>query len=237
MRLLLYIAILLTLTSCSGSSDKDEGTQRYYQFLKQITPSGEFIIYKYARYGELAFSSDISSTELFPANERFREGEGKKIRGTISHWINKDTLLVYDFKSDLQQPKDTLPISIRYSDMGDFIIKTVQYKTNSGGTNTFLFDSVWTDSETISIRFYSNPKKRDVRTFPLGSVCIQSTSDSILLIEVFGGVSKSMDFVYNNPDGTTSKNLPHVSTTYYKYAPVRKISPVRLNKQKIFWEE
>ncbi len=118
-KILLISTFLFLLTSCDNQVEKYE----YYKFRKQITPSGKYVIYDYARYGSMAFSSDISSTELFSSDKNFEEGKGVKIQGSISHWIDNDTLLVYDFKSELNQPKDTLPIKTTYSKIGDFTLK------------------------------------------------------------------------------------------------------------------
>src|SRR5688500_10809485 len=100
--------ILIGLIFDSCISEQQEKFE-YYRFRKQLTPSGKYIIYDYARFGSMAFSSDILGTEVFEANESFDEGEGELLNGSISEWISDDTLLVYNFRSDLNQPKDTLP--------------------------------------------------------------------------------------------------------------------------------
>lgn len=226
--------IVLAFSSCFENKQEKVG---YYKFKRQITPSGKFAIYDYARYGAMAFSSDIGSTELFPIDEEFKEGKGQKIEGEISHWINDDTLLVYDFRSELKKPLDTFPIDVTHKPLGDFFIKTIFYKSNFGGVNRYDFDSVWTNNKNIYIRFFSGSKKKNVRIFPLGSVTIKSNSDSIKTIEIFGELEKNMHFTYKNPDGTLSKNLPGIGTTNYEYTPTKKISPMNLNKTKIFYEE
>lgn len=162
-------------------------------------PSGKFAIYKYARYGNMAFSSDISRNEIMPITEGFKKGKGKYIDGTISHWITNDTLLVYDFKSELKQPKDTLPIKTTYTQTVDFTIKKINYKTNSTGRNRYTFDSIWTKNDQIYIRFNYSDTKKNVRSFPLGAVSITTKADTIQLAEIFGGLSKRMNFVYKNP--------------------------------------
>ena len=233
-RIAFLLLIILTLSSCF--ENKEEKVE-YYKFQKQITPSGKFAIYDYGRYGAMAFSSDIVGKELFQIDKEFKEGKGQKIYGAISHWINDDTLLVYDFRSELEQPLDTFPINITYRNLGDFVLKTVNYKSNSGGMNRYEFDSVWTNANSIYLRFFSNSKKKNVRSFPLGSVSIKTNSDSIRSIEIFGELTKHMNFLFKNPDGTLSKNLPGIGTTYYEYTPTKKISPKDLNKEKIFYEK
>lgn len=220
-RILPVIFTVFLFYACSQKSEKHE----YYKFSKQITPSGKYIIYDYARYGAAASNSDTYSTELFPIDKEFEEGKGKIIQGVISHWVNNDTLLVYDFKSGLLQPKDTLPIKTSYKNIGDFIVKSINYKTNSGGTNRYTFDSVWTSNERIYVKFNSGKKKTNTRSFPLGSVSIKTTFDSIESIELFGELSKNMHFTFKNPDGTFSNNLPGISTTYYEYTPTKKYLP------------
>jgi hypothetical protein len=185
----------------------------------------------------MSFSSDIGATELFPTDKEFEEGKGQKIDGTISHWINDDTLLVYDFRSELKQPIDTFPINIKYRNLGDFVVKTINYKSNFGGINRYKFDSVWTNANYIYLRFFSTPKKKNVRSFPLGSVSIKTNSDSIKSIEIFGELTKNMNFIFKNLDGTFSKNLPGIGTTDYEYTPTKKISPMNLNKTKIFYHK
>ena len=202
-----------------------------------MTPSGKFVIYEYARYGAMAFSSDKIGKEIFPITEEFKEGNGQIISGTISHWINNDTLLIYDFKSDLKQPKDTFPIKITYKKAGDFIIKSINYKTNSGGVNRYKCDSVWTKNDRIYIKINSNEVNKNIHDFPLGSVSIKTKSDTIQSIDIFGGVSKHMNFVYKNNDGTFSNNLPSVGRSNYKYTPTKKISIKDLNERKIFYEK
>ena len=51
------------------------------------------------------------------------------------------------------------------------------------------------------------------------------------------GLTKNMDFVYKNFDGTFTRGLPEVGTTLCDLTPTKKISPKGLNKRKIFWEE
>ena len=232
-RILLITTLLILLNSCDEKVEKHE----YYKFRKQITPSGKYVIYDYARYGSMAFSSDISSTELYSIDKNFEEGKGVIIQGAISHWLNNDTLLVYDFKSELKQPKDTFPIITTYKNIGDFTVKSINYKTNFGGTNRYAFDSVWTKNDKIYVRFIYSETRKNTRSFPLGSVSIKANNDSIELIEIFGELSKNMHFTYKNTDGTFSKNLPGIGSTYYEYTPTKKISPKNLSKKKIFWEE
>lgn len=202
-----------------------------------MSPSGKYVIYDYARYGPMAFSSDITGTELFEIDQKFVEGEGEKISGAISEWISNDTLLVFNFKSDLKQPKDTLPIKTEYSRLGDFVVKTLFYKSNSGGRDIYDFDSVATSSDSIFVRVLLNNKEKKVLGFPLGGTSIKTKSDSLVHIEIDGRLNKSMSFVYKNPDGTFTTGLPEVGTTWYDLTPVKNISPTGLTKRKIFWEE
>ena len=230
-----YIMLIITFflfESCSENNEKKE----YLKFSKQITPSGKYIIYKYTSAGSMAFSSDNSRTEVFQINDKFEDGTGVEIKGEICEWISNDTLLVYNFNSKLKQPKDTFPIKTEYKKVGDFTVKTLFFMTNSSGANNYTFDSVWTSENNISIKFNSTPTRQNVRVFPLGSVRITTNSDSIKFIEIFEGISKSMNFTYLNKDGTTSRGLPNIGTTWFRYTPTKKISPLKLNTKKIFWE-
>jgi hypothetical protein len=231
--IVLAITILL-LGSCAEQVEK----YKYYRFCKQITPSGKYIIYDYARYGSMAFSSDISGTELFKIDDKFAEGEGEEIDGAISEWLSNDTLLVFNFKSNLEQPKDTFPIKIEYSNLGDFVVKTIYYKTNAGYRSISYFDSVETTNDSIFIHLVTTDNKENqILSFPLGSTTIKTKSDSITHIEISTRLNKNMNFVYKNKDGTFTNGLPEIGTTWYDLTPTKKISRKGLDKRKIFWEE
>lgn len=230
---IMTILFLFLLNSCEEGKEKYE----YYKFRKQITPSGKYIIYDYARYGAMAFSSDISGTVVFKANEIFEEGKGQQIDGAICAWLSNDTLLVYNFKSNLEQPKDTFPIKIEIRKLGDFIVKTVFMKANSGGRDSYDFDSIRITNNSIFIRIVENKKRKYFLKFPLGATTIKTKGDSITHIEVSTILNKNMDFVYKNTDGTFSTGLAEVGTTEYDLTPIKKISANGLYKRKIFWEE
>jgi hypothetical protein len=233
-KVITLILIGLLFISCDNEKKSDF---EYYQFRRQLTPSGKYVIYDYARYGPMSFSSDILGMEVFQVDESFEEGEGESIIGSISEWISDDTLLVYNFKSDLKQPMDTLPIRVEHHKMGDFIVKSVFYKSNSGGRNILDFDSVSTNNDFITIRTVSKSGEREFISFPLGGTTIRVKSDSIEHIEISTRLYKSMDFVYKNADGTYSTNLPHVGTTWYDLTPIKKISPSMIQEKKVFWEK
>jgi len=233
LRLFPLFLIGLLFYSCGGEKEKFE----YYRFGKQVTPSGKYVIYDYARYGSMAFSSDISATEVFSIGETFAEGEGIRIDGAITEWISDDTLLIFSFRSDLQQPKDTLPIKTEHYNVGDFTVKSVNYKSNSGSRVISDFDSVSTTKDSIWIRLVSEEKERRIISFPFGGTYIKVKSDTINHIEVSTRLHKSMDFVYKNPDGTFTSDLPHVGTTWYDLTPIKKISPSSLQEKKVFWEK
>ncbi|MCJ8166161.1 hypothetical protein MKJ04_15040 [Pontibacter sp. E15-1] len=227
LRILSLFIVALLFCSCE-QNEKVE----YYRFGKQITPSGKYVIYDYARY-----DPDILGTEVFKVNEEFEEGEGVSIDGAISEWISDDTLLIYNFKSDLEQPKDTLPIDTKFEKVGDFIVETVYYKSNSGSRAIYDFDSVATTNDSIIIRTVSSNGEQKILIFPLGATTIKIDSDSIKHITISTRLSKSMNFVYKNPDGSFTSGLPKVGTTWYDLTPIKKISPKGLNTKKIFWEE
>lgn len=227
------IVILFIVYACGN---KQSSQYEYYRFGRQVTPSGKYVIYEYARYGPMAFSSDILDTELFRIDEKFEERKGIAINGAISEWLSDDTLLIYNFKSDLKQPKDTLPIKTEYKKLGDFIIKTVYYKTNSGGRAIYDFDSVATTRDSIYIWTDAKEKKSQILRFPLGATTIKFKGDSIIHISINTRLIKNMHFVYKNPDGTFTTGLPEIGTYWYDLTPTKRISPKRLNERKIFWD-
>ena len=229
-----FYIILLSIIVLSSCGEKEKFD--YYRFSKQITPSGKYVIYDYARFGPMAFSSDILGTEIFKVGEVFEEGHGKVINGVISEWLSDDTLLVYNFKSNLDQPKDTFPIKTEFSKLGDFIVKTDYYKSNSGGRAIYNIDSIATTNDSIFIRTISEKKDKNILRFPLGAVNISVKSDSIVHVRIDSRLNKNMSFVYKNPDGSFSTGLPEVGTTWYDLTPITKISPRGLNERKIFWE-
>lgn len=229
-----YLFALLLITSC----ESEQETYKYNQFRKQITPSGKYVIYDYSRYGSMAFSSDIAGTELFDIKDKFEEGKGLKINGAISEWISDDTLLVFNFKSNQDQPKDTFPVKVEYEKVGDFNIKTIYYgAANFGGRNIYEFDSVRTSNDLIYLRLVGNKKRKRTITFPLGATTIKTKGDTIVHIEVATRLSKNMDFVYKNKDGSMTTGLPGIGTTDYDLTPTKTILKKGLNPNKIFWEE
>ncbi len=228
--------LLLTITFAINSCKNKEQKKIYNRLAKQITPSGKYIIYDYLRSAG-AFGSDISGREVFAIEEEFIEGKGQKINGHVAEWLNNDTVLVYNLNAYSGQPVDTLPTKIEFSKIGDFTVKTLSYKTNHGGGNDYSFDSVWTTENEIAIKFYSNSKKRNTRIFPLGSVRITTSSDTIKSIEILERISKSMNFRYLNKDGIEFISLPSIGTTWYTYKPTKTILKTHLSKKKIFWVE
>jgi len=235
MKKLYYLFSILLIVSCDNQSEKQ--LYNYYKFKRQLSPSGKFVIYDYARYGAMSFSSDISGTEVFDINDKFEEGKGQKINGAISEWITDDTLLVYSFKSNIDQPKDTFPVKTEHYKVGDFNIKLIYYgAANFGGRNSFEFDSVKIYNNSIWLRLVDNKKIKRTNSFPLGAVTIKTKEDTIIHIEVDNRLSKYMDFVYKNKDGSISTGLPGIGTTVYDFTPTKTILKQGLNTKKIFWE-
>lgn len=234
-RSLLMLTFICLFVSCSDSEPVEK--YEYFKFRKQITPSGKYVIYDYARYGPMAFSSDIYGTELFKVGEKFVEGKGKKINGELSEWLSNDTILIYNFKSDLKQPKDTLPINTTHYRLGDFVVKEIFYKSNASGADTYKFDSVSTTNDSVFLQVVSKKDKRQILRFPLGGTTIQTKSNSITKIEVAGRIYKGIDFVYKNEDGSFSTGLPEIGNTWIEFTPTKQISPKPLKRTKIFWAE
>ena len=228
-----FIILILFASSCVPN----ENELKYNEFAIQKSPNGNYNIIKYRRSGAMAFSSDIIGTELFEVNKEFKEGKGRRINGIVSEWISNDTLLVYNFNTNLDQPKDTFPIKTQIDKFNDLVIKTEYYRPNSWGGNTYSFDSIWTNNHGVSIKFKYTDTKFNVRTYPYGAVTITSKDKIIESVEAFAGIRKSMNFVYKNPDGTFSTNLPGIGLTTNNYKPIRKIDIRELEKSKIFYQE
>ena len=231
-RIIIIVIILFTACYCENKQIK----QQYYRFGKQITPSGKYVIYDYARFGTMAWSSDILGTELFRIDEKFREGQGIRLGGTISEWLSNDTLLVYNFDSELKQPKDTLPIKTDFKEIGDFIVKIVYYKANSWTTVCRNFDSVTTTNDSIFVKTVFENGEIEVLRFPLGATTIKSISDSITHITIHTRLRKKMNFSLKNPDGTFTEGLTSVGTIGYDLKPKKRISAEGFTERKIFWD-
>ena len=232
-RILLLVFIAVFVGSCENEHREE---YEYYKFHRQVSPSGQYVIYDYARFGPMAFSSDIAGTEVFRIEEEFAEGKGKNINGSISEWLSNDTLLVYNFKSDLERPKDTLPIKTDFRELGDFTVKTVYYKMNSGGRTILKIDSVGTTNDSIFIRTVSQNESGKFLKFPLGGISVKTKADSVVLITIQNRLTKNMSFVYKNPDGSFTSGLPGIGTTNYELTPTKNISPKEISQKKIFWE-
>ena len=231
------VVLLILVLFCGACDGEKVESYDYYKFSKQITPSGRYAIYDYARYGPMAFSSDISGTELFEIDEEFEEGKGKRINGAVSEWISNDTLLTYRFKSGPDQPKDTLPIKTEFSQLGDFIVKTIYYdRTNFGHRVIEKFDSVSTTNDSIFIRTISDKGVHKFLMFPLGATTIKTKSNSVVHVAVHTRLTKNMHFTCKNPDGSYKRGLPGIGTVWYDLTPSKKISPKELNEKKIYWE-
>lgn len=144
--------------------------------------------------------------------------------------------LVYNFKSKLNQPKDTFPIKTEFTKLGDFTVKTIYYKANSGGRIIRDFDSIQTTTDSIFIRTFLDNGKSQTLRFPLGGTTIKSTIDSIIHISVDTRLTKNMSFILTNSDGTIQSGLPGIGTICYDLTPRKKISPKDFSERKIFWE-
>jgi hypothetical protein len=215
--IVLSIFIILLFGACANEQVEE---YEYFKFARQVTPSGKYVIYDYARNEAMAFNSDIYRKELFKIGEEFKEGKGLYINSSISEWLSDDTLLVYNFSSDSKQPKDTLPIKTKISPLGDFIIKTVFYQSNSAVGINYEFDSVATTADSI---LFWMTKDNDIKIlrFPLGATTIQSKSNSITHISIDNQLTKNMDFVYKNADGTFTRGLPGIGITSYNLKPTK----------------
>ncbi|NRA92900.1 MAG: hypothetical protein HRU26_09510 [Psychroserpens sp.] len=223
----------LVIFSCH--SEKERRTN-YSKFAKQITPNGKYVIYEYSRFGSKPFNSEISKTEVFPAVQKFVEGQGTDIKGSIGEWLSEDTLLVYNFKSETKRSKHNSPVKTEYQTIGALTIKTVHYKTNSGVRSFKYFDAVRTTDDSIFVQIVEGQHKRRTLSFPLGGTTIKANSDSIFHISVKSRVSRNMDFVYKNTESSESHRNPDVRNTWYDLTPTRRINPAALHQNKIFWE-
>ena len=146
-RFVCTIAVLLLLLSCQENVEQSE----YYKFNRQLSPDKKYYIYEYARYGPMAFSSDISGTRIMSIAEKFSEDAGEDLSAQIGAWISKDTLLLYDdFESGWAS--DTLPIGIKYDKFENIVLKRVSYKSIGGGRAPYTFwgGRVFADNRSLS---------------------------------------------------------------------------------------
>lgn len=217
--LFLLIILIVSISSCIDQNKNEQ--YDYYHLTRQITPNERYYLYDYARYGAMAFSSDISGTELFNMNQSFNEGEGIRIPGIIGGWISKDTLLVYDFKSNLEQPQDTLPIKIEYQKIKDIVLKIENYKLNSAGRSPFKFDSL--SICTNSIKIFGIGKNKLNKIFRLGSVVARGKGDTLSRIDI-AVLEKDMDFVRMDKYGNNLTNQPGVGMNHFEFTPNTKIN-------------
>lgn len=232
LRLLAILIMGMLFNCCRWQQEKAQ----YYRFSRQLTPSGKYVIYNYAREGKIAFFPDVSGTEVFGISQAFEEGQGERIDGSISQWISDDTLLVYDFTYPMKQPRDTLPIKTQLDKVGDFIVKTVFYKSNSTTNSNYSFDSVYASKDSLFIRLFPQEEGM-LLALPLGGTHVNVKDDSIYTIEIQTRVHKSMDFERTFSDGTTQAGLPRIQVEGYHLIPINKISPTLLPEKKVFWHK
>ncbi|ADB39260.1 hypothetical protein Slin_3249 [Spirosoma linguale DSM 74] len=216
-RFVCTIAVLLL--SCQENVEQPE----YYKFNRQLSPDKKYYIYEYARYGPMAFSSDISGTRIMSTAEKFSEAAGEDLSAQIGAWISKDTLLLYDdFESGWAS--DTLPIRIKYDKFDNIVLKRVSYKSIGGGRAPYTFDSLRVSAGKLQFFGVDSVKSKSL-TFSLGSITLRQQADSINRIDVY-----EVKKWYN------AANEPMVTLETYEFIPTRKISPKNLGTVGIFME-
>jgi hypothetical protein len=189
--------------------DKSE----YYELTRQLTPDKKYYIYHYARYGDMAFSSDITGYRLLAKEERFAENAGKKFPYGLGGWPSKDTILI----NELEQPgidADTFPSRVEYKNLGDFTIKRVFYKSsiNGGGSMDYVFDSLYVSNGKLVIIVKDKNLKLERMAFPLGPITIYSSNDIVSKLEIH-----DLDKYYN------SDNKAMVLSTRFTFIPNKSV--------------
>ncbi|WP_353723117.1 hypothetical protein [Dyadobacter sp. 676] len=192
--------------------DKSE----YYELTRQLTPDKRYYIYHYARYGGMAFSSDITGYRLLEKEERFAENAGKKFPYGLGGWQSKDTILI----NELEQPgidADTFPSRVEYETLGDFTIKRVFYKSsiNGGRSMDYVCDSLYVSNGKIvilKIRDEEENLKLERMVFPLGPVTIYSNNGIVSKLEI-----EDLDKYYN------SDNKAMVLSTSFTFIPNKSV--------------
>lgn len=253
------IFIFFILSFVFYSCNTEQKSFQYYTFKKQITPSGKYVIYEYARNGEMSFGSSILGTRVFKIDEKFSEDKGISINGGIQEWISDDTLLLTRNLNTPYNLKDTLPIDISYQKVGDFLVKNLTYNYYSSGSSIeFVFDSVYTTNDSIFIKieknsltkamqYYQIEKFKHVYNYlkflenkkfssPLGNIYIKTKKDTIDYIEVSTISINHMTADNKQNDGSTNYGLPGNTNITIIFIPNKNILTKGLNKRKIFWE-
>lgn len=228
-------SLLIIVVSIMTSGCSDEEKPEYYRFSRQITPSGKYVIYNYARYGPMAFSSDISGTELFEISEKFEEGKGTDIPGSFCEWLSKDTLLVYDFRTEKEDQIDTFPIKTTYTRIADFIVKTLYYHSIGGGSDLRTFDAVETTSDSIFLHSKTEFNQIEILKYPLGAITIKTREGAIRKITVDTRLNLQLNCANEGTDSAAC--YPHITTRSMELTPTHILSPNGLNRRGIFWDE
>ncbi len=203
-----YLLIILFFSSCFPNLEKKEINYDY--FLTQKSLDGKYIIYNYYRPGMMAFSGDISGTQIQKIGEQFSERSGIELNGEILSYIGIDTLLVYRKKLG-RQPTDTIA-KIKYEKVYDLTLKILDYDGHNGGISRELyFNELEVSNEKIIFKEVSSRtgKEFDDIEMDLGSVILEFHSDTISKVS-YKKLKMSMNGRFKNEDGTFNENLPSV---------------------------
>jgi len=167
--------------------------------------------------------------------KKFEERGGTKIEGSFGEWLSKDTLLVYDFRTEKEDQTDTLPIKTTYTRIADFTVKTLFYHSIGGGSDRRTFDAVETTSDSIFLRSEAEFNQIETLKYPLGAVTIKTREGAIRKITVERPPGLRLNCSNEGTDSAAC--YPHITTGGIELTPTHRISPNGLNRRRIFWDE
>ncbi|UZR96382.1 hypothetical protein [Chondrinema litorale] len=225
MRNILVVSFILILSACFP--DLEQKDVEYFQFLKQKSLDGKYDIYKYARNGMMAFSSDIYGIQIQKTGTDFKEGKGINIDGDIIKWISKDTLEVSVLELG-HRPTDTLA-TVSYEKAYDLTLKFLKYKGNSGGTlRELYFESLGFKNDKLifkNIQVLKGKAYKKEIELNLGDIEIEVNNDTISKF-VHESLEFSMDGIYKHSADSIERNLPSIQSlrTYFVPTTTLKIS-------------
>lgn len=176
----ILIAISCLLYSCNLITEELVSDDFDY-VNRQLTPNKKFYIYKYSKWGPMAWSLETTGTLLLRKDEKFALDAGEVIEGEIASWLSTDTLLVYEYEKGID-PVDSLPLDVTFKNYDGLVIRTEKYRPGGGGAGYFTCDSV--EFGNLSITLHGINDEIKTVKYPLGAVTLTTSLGMITEIHV-----------------------------------------------------